>query len=267
METRRRSILREAEDKYGKKRKANWDLLQDLIQQADVVIEVVDARDTHSTRLPIAEKWAGSNRLLIVANKKDLLPENSELPQLPHNGIYVSAKDRTEKTRKTILEAIRKRARTLPARGVIVGYPNVGKSSIINLLAKRAAAKVSAVAGTTTHVQWVKVSGDIIINDYPGVFPSSEKQFNLIRKGALNVSSDGIGPAYAFLQRAMKSTLLLSWLEQYYDIKLQGLLLEDPEEVLAIIAKRRGWLLKGGEPNVEEASLSLIRAMREAPEI
>ncbi len=266
VETRRRSILREVEDKYGKKRKADWNLLQELISQADVVLEIVDARDTDRTRLPVAEKWAGSNRLLIIANKVDLLLSQDNLPHLPHNGIYVSAKDRSEKTRKNIMDAIRKRARTLPARGVVIGYPNVGKSSIINLLAKKAAAKVSPVAGTTTHVQWVKISGDIMINDYPGVFPSSEKKATLISKGALNVSSDAQGPAYAFLQKALSRPTLLNWLEKYYDIKLAHLNLDDPEDVLAIIAKRRGWLLKGGIPNLDDAAMSVVRAMREAPE-
>ncbi|MBI5223022.1 50S ribosome-binding GTPase [Candidatus Micrarchaeota archaeon] len=266
-ETRRRSTLKEVSDKYGKKKKANWFLLRDLIQQADVVLEIIDARDPVHTRLPLAEQWAGSNRLLIIANKVDLLTSQDNLPELSHNGIYVSAKDRSEKTRKTIMAAIRKRARTLPARGVVVGYPNVGKSSIINLLAQKSAAKVSSVAGTTTHVQWIKVAGDILINDYPGVFPPSEKNSVLIRKGALNVSSDAIGPAYEFLQNVLKSPNLLGWLETYYDVELKSLDLSDPEDILAIIAKRRGWLVKGGKPNLDDAAMSVLRAMREAPEL
>ncbi|MGV8085820.1 MAG: GTPase [Candidatus Bilamarchaeum sp.] len=264
-ETRRRSILKEIRSKDGKRRSANWDLLKDLIREADVVVEIVDARDVPGTRLPLAEKWAGSNRLLIVANKSDLVIDKSRLLPLSHGGIYVSAKDQSSKTRNAILEAIKKRARTLPARGVVVGYPNVGKSSILNLLAHRKAAKVSPIAGTTTHVQWIRVSEDVIINDYPGVFPRYEKPSNLIRKGALNVSEDVEGPAYKFLIEALEKPNLMSWLEKFYDVDLSNA--NDPEAVLETIAKRRGWLIKGGEPNTDEAARSLVRAMREAPEI
>ena len=264
-ETRRRSSLKEIKGRDGKKRSANWDLLKDLVAAADVVVEIVDARDVSGTRLPLAEKWAGSNRLLIVANKADLVLDKSKLTPLSHNGIYVSAKDQTAKTCNEILEAIRKRARTLPARGVVVGYPNVGKSSIINLLAHRKAAKVSPIAGTTTHVQWVRVSEDVLINDYPGVFPKYEKESNLVRKGALNVGDGVEGPAYRFLMEVISKPNLISWLEKFYDIDLSDA--PDPDSILEKIARRRGWLIKGGEPNLDEAARSLVRAMREAPEI
>ena len=266
METRKRSLLKETKDKHGKSRAANWSLLQDLIHDADVVLEIVDARDIEGTRLGSAEKWAGSNRLVIVVNKCDLLPAKKPWSApLPGISIRISAKDHSEETRLKLLEAIRKRARALPARGVVVGYPNVGKSSIINLLAKRRAAKVTPVAGTTTNVQWVRVADDVLISDYPGVYPSFEKKSILVQKGALNVHEEADRYAHEFAAKALRRPKLLAWLEIFFDVDLTEA--KDSESILAAIAIRRGWLLKRGEPNTEEASRAVLRAMREAPEI
>ena len=247
------------------RKKSDLEKLHDIIKEADVVLEIVDARDPENTRLEIAEKWAGSNRLVVIANKCDLVADDPAEP--PPRGIhlFVTAHPPNPKTRKIILAALRKRARKLPARGVVVGYPNVGKSSIINLLAEKGAAKVSPIAGTTTNVQWINVTPDIMISDYPGVFPRYEKKAELVRKGALNVSGDAETYAYGEAERILGSKKLRVLATKYFDISLEGL--SSGEELLSLIAKRRGWLLKGGEPSIAQASQALLRAMKEAPEI
>ncbi|MEW6721709.1 MAG: GTPase [Candidatus Micrarchaeota archaeon] len=242
-----------------------WAALKDMVQGADVIVEVVDSRDVAGTRLPVAERMAGSNRLIIVANKADLLPPGTALPELPHSGIYISARDNDPKQRRGVIDAILARTKNRPVKALLVGYPNVGKSTLINMLAKRRAAKVSAVAGTTKNIQWVRVTDTVMVSDYRGLFPDREPEESLARKGAINVQGDEMQHAHAFIMRALSNRTLLKWLEEKFNVDLGGA--KDTEDVLGAIAMRRGWVLKGGEPNLEEAARSVARAMMEAPEI
>jgi ribosome biogenesis GTPase A len=240
-----------------------WSSLKNMIHGADVIIEVVDARDIQRTRLPLAEKWAGSRRLLMVANKTDLLLDSSNLPRLQNGGIYACAKESDD--REKIIKAILARTKNRPVRAIAIGYPNVGKSTLINMLAGRKAAKVSSVAGTTKNIQWISITPELMISDYRGMFPKYEKKDELVRKGALNVHGDEDKYAYQFADKVLKSAQLRKWLEERYDINLEDV--TDSEGVLSKIAERRKWYKKGGELNLEEAARSLVRAMAEAPEI
>ncbi|MEW6036294.1 MAG: GTPase [Candidatus Micrarchaeota archaeon] len=242
-----------------------WAALEDMVHGADVVIEVLDARDVAGTRLPVAERMAGSNRLILIANKADLLPPGTARPALPHSGMYISAKDPDPKQRRAVIDAILARTRKRPIKALLVGYPNVGKSTLINLLAKRKAAKVSAVAGTTKNIQWVNVTNTIMVSDYRGLFPEREHKDELARKGAINVQGDELYHAHRFIEEALRSETLRKWLGERFDVDLAGA--QDSEEVLRRIALRRGWVLKGGEPNLGEAARSVVRAMLEAPEM
>ncbi len=242
-----------------------WKRLKAMIHGADVVVEVVDSRDVEGTRLPLGERWSGSKRLLVVANKADLLPSGAAPPRLQNRGISISAKESGDSGRRALARAILSRTAARPAKALFIGYPNVGKSSLINLLAGRKAAKVSAVAGTTKDIQWVRVSDELVVSDYRGMFPSSESEERLVRKGALNVQGDDERHAHAFVQEALGNPVLREWLEERFDIDLSGA--KDSEDVLEALARRRGWTLKGGEPNLLEAARQLVRAMKEAPQI
>jgi ribosome biogenesis GTPase A len=242
-----------------------WAYLKNMIHGADVIVEVLDARDIEATRLGVAERWTGSKRLLVVANKTDLLPEGMELPRLQNKGIAMSAREGGEAGRQLLMKAILGRTEARPAKALFIGYPNVGKSSLINLLAHRKAALVSPVAGTTKNIQWVRVSEELIVSDYRGMFPRSETEGELVRKGAVKLSGNRERFAYEFAARALGNRVLRDWLEKRYDLKLGAA--KSAEDVLRLIALRRGWIIKGGEPNIEEASRHLLRAMMEAPEI
>ncbi len=243
-----------------------WAELRNMIHGADVIVEVVDARDIPGTRLSVAEKWAGSRRLLVVANKTDLLPQGVVVPPLPNKGISISARTGGEEGRKLLLRAIRARTKAKPSvKAIFIGYPNVGKSSLINMLAERKVARVSAVAGTTKNIQWIRVGGDLIVSDYRGLFPARDSDEALVRKGAINVQGEEEHHAHRFAERVLANDTLRGWLEKRYDIDLGGA--ETSEDVLARIAERRKWYLKAGELNLAEAARSLIRAMKEAPEI
>jgi ribosome biogenesis GTPase A len=239
-----------------------WQELYDIMQRANVIVEVVDARDPEGTKVLTAERWTDKEHLLVVANKADLLPRGKRLPA---GTILVSAKNRAQEARWKLLRAVMGKTKERPVKALFIGYPNVGKSSIINMLARRKAAKVSPVAGTTKSEQWVAVNEELMVTDYRGVYPETESRSELVRKGAVNFQNDAQAYAHDTAMKVLRSKRLMAWIEKTYGISLQSA--KTSEDVLAIIAKRRGWILKGGELNMEEAAKSLLRSMREAPEI
>jgi hypothetical protein len=249
----------------SKGKAGEWAFLKDMIHGADVIIEVVDARDIAGTRLPVVERMAGSRRLLMVANKTDLLPQGAELPRLGNGGFTISATTASENQRRALIGAIKDRTRARPARALILGYPNVGKSTLINMLAQRNAARVSPVAGTTKDIQWVSITSDLTVSDYRGVYPRHEKREELVRKGAMDVRGDEETHAHTFAQRIIRSRVLRAWMEKEFDLTLTGA--RSSEDVLAALARRRKLYVKGGELNIDEAARVLVRAMKDAPEI
>lgn len=236
-----------------------WKRLRELIHEADVIVEIADARDVDGTRLPLAERWSGSKRLLVVVNKCDLADAEP-----PKHGIKTSAKKADEKERRRIIRCILAKSSSRPVKALFIGYPNVGKSSVINMLAKRRAAKVSSVAGTTRNVQWIRINDALMVTDYRGVYPKAEKKEDLVRKGAVKIEH-AEGYAYKFAEKALKSEKLRKWLEKKFDIDFSDA--EDAEQVLSMIAERRKLYIKGGELNLEEAARMLLRSMKDAPEI
>jgi ribosome biogenesis GTPase A len=249
---------------YHSRPRDRWASLRKLIHEADIIVEIVDSRDVEGTRLRFAEKWAGKERLLIVANKADLLPEGSKVKTIDRV-FRISAIKAIPEEKKALIEAILSRTKKRPARALLLGYPNIGKSTLINSLSGRHAAKVSPIAGTTKDVQWIRVSDELTIVDYRGVFPEKEQRHSLVIKGAVNVHGDEEAHVYVIAAKILASPVLRIWMEKEYDIKIS----DDttPEGLLALMAERRKWYLKRGELNIAEAARSLIRAIKEAPEI
>jgi ribosome biogenesis GTPase A len=241
-----------------------WLQLKRLIHRADVIVEVVDARDIAGTRIPIAEKWIGTQRLLMLANKADLLTGGIS-PVLPKKAILTSAKTTDEKARRQLISVFLSKTTTRPVKALFIGYPNVGKSSLINMLAGKKIARVSPIAGTTKNVQWINITSELLSTDYRGVFPEQQAKVDLIRKGAVNIQGSESKYVHNFAMDILKNRTLRKWLETKFDIDLSKA--RGSEEVLAAMAERRKWYVKGGKLNLEEAGRALIRAMKEAPEI
>ncbi len=241
-----------------------WTTFRLLLRKCEIVIEVLDARDLEGTRVRKIEHWAGRERLIKIANKIDLV--GNETLHLIDRKEYLpisSKSDHKNKERKKIMDAILAKGRERP-RVLVVGYPNVGKSTIINLLAGREVARAMPIAGTTTNVQWVRLPYDILLIDSPGVFPEDEKRTELLRKGAINVDGLKNFEFYALkvAQKCIRDEKLCRWVEEYFDIKIES---DKSEELLEKIAKRRKMMLKGGLLNINEASKALLRAFSKAP--
>src|SRR3989338_1137248 len=250
----------------GKRIKDRWTTFRLLLRKCEIIIEVLDARDLEGTRVRKIEHWAGRERLIKIANKIDLISEEALNSINRNEYLPISSKsDHKNKERKKIINAILAKGRERP-RVLVVGYPNVGKSTIINLLAGREVARAMPIAGTTTNVQWIRLPHDILLIYSPGVFPEDDQRTELLRKGAINVDGLKNFEFYALkvAQKCIRSQELRNWIEEYFDIKLES---DKPEDLIENIAKRRGLLLKGGAYNINEASKALLRAFSKAPSL
>ncbi|GJQ13661.1 hypothetical protein GpartN1_g5452.t1 [Galdieria partita] len=161
--------------------------LKDKLKLVDVVVEVRDARIPKSTEHPELYSWLGGKKRLVVLNRRDMVPQeaiSAWIKSIKQQGFEVfdtNAKlgNGIQRLRKALIfcgDAIneRRRAKRLLPRSVrcmVIGYPNVGKSALINRLVNRAVAKSQNRPGVTRIFQWVQVSDKLQLLDSPGIIP------------------------------------------------------------------------------------------------
>ncbi len=231
-----------------------WKVVNQILEKADIILEVLDSRlidETRNKELEDKIKKKGK-QIIYVLNKCDLV-DKEELEKRKKDlfpCVFVSAKEHLGTT--MLREKILRYAKTIPVIVGVVGYPNTGKSSIINALkGKRAAALTSSESGFTKGMQIVKADNKIKLLDSPGVVPFQEKdevKHTLI--GSINPSKlkDPDLVAYKLIEYAK------SRIKQYYNIKGS-----DPEEILENIAIKLKKLRKGAEPDIETTARILIK--------
>ena len=167
--------------------KAEKALIEQL-KKVDVVLEVRDARIPHSSHHPQIQKWIGEKPHVLVLNRIDLVtPVSHQLwldalkaeGQVPHctdaqHGKGVKAVIKAaEQVGVSINQRRRSRGmRPRPVRAVVLGFPNVGKSALINRLLKRRLVESARRPGVTRQLRWVRVSQDLDLLDTPGVLPA-----------------------------------------------------------------------------------------------
>lgn len=222
-----------------------------IVRESDLVIEVLDARDPEGTRNEELERLVArlGKTLGMVINKTDLA-RNKRTPGV----CTISSKYRNSK--RILMDFIREKLKKTQSKVAIVGYPNVGKSTIINMLTGRKSASVAPVPGHTRGVQWLRLDEGIMLLDSPGIVPRNERdEASMAKKGA--IEADQLrNPEYA--AHAIIEDILIkkpSILAKAYGIKVSN----DAQEILESVAIRRGRLLKGGAPDTLSAAKLIVR--------
>ena len=250
--------------------------IEGKIKIVDVVIELLDARAPLSSINENLEDAIVNKKKLIILSKIDLADSNQTklwLEKFKTRYEKVLALDLTkESAEKEIAKAVyelgedkrekdkRRGMKPQPVRAMILGIPNVGKSSLINRLASRKAAGVQNKPGYTRGEQWIKVNKDFELLDTPGVLPMSyenkDKATKLALLGSIKEEILPNSDLCMYLLKFLKDKYPSS-LKERFDIDEIGEYLD----VMNDIAKRRG-LLKNGNPDLEKAESLLLHEFK-----
>jgi len=236
-----------------------WEIVNDVIDQVDLVLEVCDARMPDLTRNKRIEYLTSKKgkKLLIVFNKIDLVDEKSvnELRKLDKESfVFVSCKKRFGfgRLRKMInfCKGDRKEIRV-----GVVGYPNTGKSSIINALVGKRKALTSSIAGFTKGVQWITDHKGLLLYDTPGVIPIDEK--DEVRKAIISaVSPQNIKDIDVVAQKIIEMFLSKRYvLERLYGIRIED---DSPERIIEMIGEKKNYFKKGGSIDINRTCVKII---------
>jgi ribosome biogenesis GTPase A len=227
-----------------------------IIDKCDIILEVVDARFPDLTRNKTLEKIIKSKGkdLLIVINKCDILNKDQlekwkKEFEKEYPCVYISAKKRlgTKILRAKLREMARKYNKDKVIVGVI-GFPNVGKSSIINILKGRKVCPVSAIAGYTKGEQLVKISNKLYLYDSPGIYLEKIPDEILYIVGAKN-------PEHAPDIEYLATKILEYMRDNFYDIFDKYFNSID----LEFIARKYNFYMSGGRPDTKRAAQFVLK--------
>lgn len=270
-----------------------WNSLKQIIRESDIVLEILDARSIHISRNPQLEsliKTIDRPRIYVV-NKVDLVSRRDleigieEISRDVDSPIvFVTKKDK--RSAKNLIAKIRQvfakhgKRKTFykepivarpyrEAKGDIVvgvvGYPNVGKSTIINAISFTSKAKVSSKSGTTHGVHWISAGKDIKLIDTPGVIPLAvvdEAQLGVIAAKSPERLKDPETVAGKIIEQFMLEGKV-GKLEEFYKFKVTDEEKENPYFILEKLARSKGHLKKGGVTDDTRTSIMLVKDWQE----
>lgn len=250
--------------------------LKEQLSLVDAVIEVVDARLPESSMYDNITGLLKDKPRLILLNKSDLTDKNelkkwiSSLEEKYNAPIFLSdaknSKDLNKIVKKAVelseprIQAIMKKGLLRrPARVMVVGMPNVGKSSIINKLTRSSKTKTGAKAGVTRQQQWVRINPQLDLLDTPGIIPMRQDDQNAALKLAfVNGVSEN-----AYSNEPVAQDLLDMLDEKYSSVIRAYYGIEEGELTLDNIALKRNWIISGGSPDVTRTAAYVLRDFRE----
>ncbi|KAI0015414.1 nucleolar GTP-binding protein 2 [Xylariomycetidae sp. FL0641] len=240
--------------------------LYKVLDSSDVVLHVLDARDPEGTRCRSVEKYlkaeAPHKHLVFVLNKTDLIPTSvaaawvrtlsKDVPTLAFHSSITNAFGRG-----SLIELLRQYANLHKDRKQIsvglIGYPNVGKSSIINTLRKKKVANVAPIPGETKVWQYVTLMKRIYLIDCPGVVPPNmnDTPQDILLRGVVRVEK--VENPEQYIPRLMEK-VKQHHLERTYELKGW----DDHLHFLEMLARKSGRLLKAGEPDSDGTAKMVI---------
>lgn len=260
-------VRNEAREEIFKKGQSKriWGELYKVIDSSDVIIQVLDARDPMGTRSKSIESYMKKEKswkhLIFVLNKCDLIPTwvtkrwvavlSQEYPTLAFHASLTNSFGKG-----SLIQLLRQFGKLHTDKKQIsvgfIGYPNVGKSSVINTLRSKKVCNVAPLAGETKVWQYITLMRRIFLIDCPGVvYPSDDSETDIVLKGVVQVEKiktpeEHIG---AVLERAKPE-----YIQKTYKIPTWS----SDEDFLEKLAFRMGKLLKGGEPDLSTVSKMVL---------
>ena len=241
-------------------------IVKEVIRISDIVLEVLDARFIDETRNKELEKliFEEGKKIIYVLNKADLV----NISELIKSGMldklkpYVLISCKTKygiKDLRTRIKIEAKKVKHAVRKQIgIIGYPNTGKSSLINVIASGGRAKTSAHAGFTRGMHKIRLAKDILLLDTPGVMPEKEAPAHKTAH-AKKLSIIGVKT----FDRAKNPDFIVSELmkenpgvfEKFYKVNAKG----DAEKLIEALGKRKKFLAKKGEIDIDRTARAILK--------
>lgn len=251
--------------------------LKEKLNLVDVIIEIIDARIPYSSWYKTTSELCGAKPRLILMNKSDVsdielnkpwanaISKKSNCDVLitnlsNKNDINIIISKITKLSEPIMEKRVEKGLLPRPTRTMVIGMPNVGKSSTINRLVKRAKTKTGAKAGVTRQQQWVRINEKVELLDTPGIIPTvQDDQFQALKLACVNSIGENAYDSEYVTCELLKilNNKYREKLEKYYGFN------KDEEITIESIAAKKGWILKGAMPDIKRTSQIILSTFRE----
>ena len=260
--------------------------IKSVLKLIDIVVQVCDARLPLSSCNPLIEELAQDKQKIMILNKKDLADDEETKKWIK----YFEAKDMLclavdssqPQDIKKIIDAIiakgkdayKTKVESLSVdfrpiyRVLIAGIPNVGKSTIINKIAKRNAAETSNKPGVTVRKQWIRVQDNIELLDTPGLLWPRLDNNNAGEKLALtgNIKQEILeieGLACKGIEYMLSNERYLSMFKEKYKLEDEDSEYIDSYDILELVGRKRGCLMSGGHVDTEKAAKIFLDELKD----
>lgn len=251
--------------------------LKEKLNLVDVIIEVIDARIPYSSWYKTTSELCPNKARLILMNKSDVSDDKYDkiwaetISKLSGCDVFITNLSNkndiniiTSKVSKLASDIMQKRVQkgllARPTRTMVIGMPNVGKSSTINRLVKRAKTKTGAKAGVTRQQQWVRINDKIELLDTPGIIPTVQNdQFQALKLACVNSIGENAYDSEYVAQNLLK-ILIKNYKEEIF--KYYGFSEDETMDVNSV-ALKKNWIIKGAQPDTKRTSQIILSTFRE----
>jgi hypothetical protein len=269
-------------EKIKKQRVKYPEVAKNIVDTSDIILEILDARFVKETRNEKLEKEVEKQKkkIIFVLNKIDLI-QPSKLEEIKKEVYpYAIVSCTKRKGIKNLRDMIKRVSKTIEKREKreilkdrlvvgkgekvkvgVIGYPNTGKSSLLNILSGKSAAGVGAEAGFTKNIQKIRLSDDIVLIDSPGVIP--EDQYSEIDKE--KIAHHTLAGGKSWTQVKEPEMVVHGLMKKYSEVlnNFYGCNCKDSEELIEFVGREKGFLKKGGEVNEDQAARSILKDWQE----